>query len=402
LFYSLETALFIGGLELVERIYLDHAATTPLDERVLEEMLPFLKGKFGNASSLHALGTEARKAVESAREKIAKAINAGPEEIYFTSGGTESDNIALQGIAHANKEKGKHIISTKIEHHAVLETLEHLEKEGFEVTFLPVSKEGIVKVKDVENAIREDTVLISVMHANNEIGTIQPVEAIAKIAKKRGIFFHSDAVQTIGKLAVDVKKMGVDALAGSAHKFYGPKGIGFMYLRKGINVKPIMFGGGQEKKLRSGTENVAGIVGMGKAIELAVKEMPMAVKKEVRLRDKIIKEALKIGESWLNGGKETRICNNANFGFKHIEGEALVIKLDDKGIAASTGSACSSKELKPSHVLLAIGLKPWEAHGSLRLTVGKENTSEEIDIALNALEKVVKDLRKISPLTGGN
>jgi cysteine desulfurase len=386
-------------------IYMDHAATTPLDKEVLKAMMPFFSEKFGNASSLHKFGREAREALEDSREKIAKIINASPEEIYFTSGGTESDNLAIKGVGLGNKkENGKdHIITSKIEHHAVLHPCEYLEKEhGFEVTYLPVNEHGVVSVENLENSITKKTSLISVMHANNEIGTIQPLEEIGKIVhEKEGIYFHTDAVQTIGKIPVDVEKLGVDLLTISAHKLYGPKGVGALYIRKGTRIETIAHGGGHEKGLRSGTENIPGIVGLAKAMELADKRMKEEGESErlKKLRDKIIHEVLNnIEDSRLNGHPKLRLPNNANFSFSKIEGEALVLKLDRLGIEASTGSACSSKSLEPSHVLIALGLKPEEAHGSLRLTLGKDNNEEDVEYLLEVLPKVVQELREISPL----
>lgn len=378
------------------KVYLDHAATTPVDKEVLEAMLPFFDEKFGNASSLHAYGREAREALEKSREDVAKLINADADEIIFTGSGTESDNLAIKGIAF--KHGKGHIITSKIEHPAVLETCKYLEKKGFDVTFLPVDKYGLVKPEDVENAIRDDTILISIMHANNEIGTIEPIEEIGEIAKKHGIIFHTDAVQSAGKIEIDVKKINVDLLSMSSHKIYGPKGVGALYVRRGIKLEPVLHGGGHEKGLRSSTENVAGIVGFAKACEICRRRMREDAKKITRLRDKIIKEVLKIEESYLTGHPIKRLPNNASFYFKGIEGESLVLMLDAKGIATSTGSACSSKKLQASHVLLAIGIRPEDAHGSLRVTLGRENTEEEIDYFLEVLPEVVEELRKISPM----
>jgi cysteine desulfurase len=378
------------------KVYLDHAATTPVDKEVLEAMLPFFDEKFGNASSLHAYGREAREALEKSREDVAKLINADADEIIFTGSGTESDNLAIKGIAF--KHGKGHIITSKIEHPAVLETCKYLEKKGFDVTFLPVDKYGLVKPEDVENAIRDDTILISIMHANNEIGTIEPIEEIGEIAKKHGIIFHTDAVQSAGKIEIDVKKINVDLLSMSSHKIYGPKGVGALYVRRGIKLEPVLHGGGHEKGLRSSTENVAGIVGFAKACEICRRRMREDAKKITRLRDKIIKEVLKIEESYLTGHPIKRLPNNASFYFKGIEGESLVLMLDAKGISTSTGSACSSKKLQASHVLLAIGIRPEDAHGSLRVTLGRENTEEEIDYFLEVLPEVVEELRKISPM----
>ncbi len=378
------------------KVYLDHAATTPVDKEVLEAMLPFFDKKFGNASSLHAYGREAREALEKSREEVAKLINADADEIIFTGSGTESDNLAIKGIAF---KYGKgHIITSKIEHPAVLETCKYLEKKGFDVTFLPVDEYGLVKLEDVENAIRDDTILISIMHANNEIGTIEPIEEIGEIARKHGIIFHTDAVQSAGKIEIDVKKINVDLLSMSSHKIYGPKGVGALYVRRGVKLEPVLHGGGHERGLRSSTENVAGIVGFAKACEICRRRMHEDAEKITRLRDKIIKEVLKIEESYLTGHPTKRLPNNASFYFKGIEGESLVLMLDAKGIATSTGSACSSKKLQASHVLLAIGIRPEDAHGSLRVTLGRENTEEEIDYFLEVLPEVVEELRKISPM----
>lgn len=378
------------------RVYLDHAATTPVDEEVLKAMEEFFNKKFGNASSLHSWGREAREALEESREKVAKLINADANEIIFTGSGTESDNLAIKGIAY--KQGKGHIITSRIEHPAVLETCKYLEKKGFDVTYLPVDKYGLVDPKQVEEAIRDDTILISIMHANNEIGTIEPIEEIGKIAKKHGIPFHTDAVQSVGKIEVDVKKLNVDLLSMSSHKIYGPKGVGALFVKHGTKIEPILHGGGHEHGLRSSTENIAGIVGFAKACELAKKRLHEDAEKMKKLRDKIIKETLKIEESYLTGHPEKRLPNNASFYFKGIEGESLVLMLDAKGIATSTGSACSSKKLQASHVLLAIGIKPEDAHGSLRVTLGRENSEEEIDYFLEVLPQVVEELRKISPL----
>jgi len=387
----------------VKRIYLDHSATTPVDSRVLEAMKPFFSKAYGNASSLHKFGQEAKRAMEESREKIANAINAKINEIIFTSGGTESDNLAIKGICLANKskEKGKnHIITSKIEHHAVLHTCQWMEKQGFEVTYLPVDKYGLVNPADVEDAIKKNTCLVSIMLASNEIGTIEPVEKIGKICRENEVYFHTDAVQAFGKIPIDVNKMNIDLLSASAHKVYGPKGVGALFVREGVDIQPIIHGGGHENDIRSGTENVSGIVGFGAASEIAKKEMKREGEREIKLRDKLIKEVLKIENSHLNGHPTKRLPNNANFWFAFVEGESLILYLDVKGIAGSTGSACSSKSLEPSHVLLAIGLKYEEAHGSLRLTLGKQNTKEDIDYVLKILPDVVERLREISPYKG--
>ena len=378
----------------MKKIYLDNAATTPIDPKVLEAMLPFLKEKYGNASSLHEWGREAREAVEKAREIIAKKLNVKPHEVIFTSGGTESNNFAIKGIAFATKDKGKHIITQKTEHPCVLNACRFLEKLGFEVTYLDVDEYGMVKVGDVENAIRKDTILVSIMHANNEIGTIQPLKEIGEICRERGIYFHTDACQSFTKEPLDVEEFNLDLVTINAHKIYGPKGVGALIVKEGVKIEPLVHGGGHEFGLRSGTENVPGIVGFGKAVEIAKKEDTEHMR---RLRDLLIKRVLsEIPDVRLNGHPTKRLCNNVNFTFYGIEGEALVLRLDARGIACSTGSACSSHKLEPSHVLLAIGLKPEEAHGSLRMTLGKQNAKEEIEYAIEALKEEVEDLREIS------
>lgn len=389
----------------MKRVYMDHAATTPVDKRVLEEMLPFFTEKYGNPSSLHSFGREAHDALEKARKNVAKVINADKDEIFFTSGGTESDNIAIKGTAYRMKEeitdyKGSHIITSSIEHPAVMETCRHLEKMGFKVKYLPVDKYGIVSIDELKNSISKETFLISIMHANNEIGTIQNIDDIGKIAKEHNIVFHSDAVQSIGKIPVDVKKMNVDMLSMSSHKIHGPKGVGALYIKKGVKLQPIVQGGGHEKNLRSGTENISGIAGFGKACELAKTRLNKDAEHLTNMRDKLIKNVLNIEESYLNGHPTMRLPNNAHFRFTGIEGEALILSLDEKGVAASTGSACSSKKLLPSHVLMAIGLNEVEAHGSLRLTLGRENTEDEVKYVIDILLGIVENLRKMSPLWG--
>ncbi|MGB9979163.1 cysteine desulfurase NifS [Methanobacterium sp.] len=380
-------------------MYMDHSATSPVDPEVFEAMKPYFVDNFGNASTLYSLGREARKAMEAARAQVASLIGAKPEEVIFTSGGTESDNIAIKGTAYRLKDKGNHIITSAIEHPAVRETCKYLEKKGFEVTYLPVYEEGIVRISDLEDAITDKTILITIMHANNEIGTIQPIAEIGKIARENKIYFHTDAVQTVGKIPVNVEEMNVDMLSLSAHKVYGPKGIGALYMRKGVRVEPILHGGGHEKGLRPGTENVSGIVGLGKACELAEKNLLENTKYITNLRDKLIDGILNsIEQSYLDGHRTKRLPNNVNLRFTGIEGESLVLHLDSKGIAASTGSACSSKSLEPSHVLTALGLEHVDAHGSLRLTLGKENTEEEVDYVITAVKEVVETLRKLSPL----
>ncbi len=383
----------------MKRIYMDHAATTPLAPEVLEAMMPYFTDLYGNASSLHSFGREVKEAIEDARAKVAGLINAEPSEIYFTSGGTESDNLALKGIAWRNKNKGHHIITSSIEHPAVLEVCKALAKQGFEVTYLPVTREGLVEPETVRAAIREDTVLVSIMHANNEIGTIQPLDRIGEIAREKNIYFHSDGVQTAGKIPVDVKTLGVDALSISGHKLYGPKGIGVLYVRKGVKIESIQQGGGHESGLRSGTENVPGIVGLGRAADLAKETMAEESKRLTALRDRLKDSVLsRIDDSWLNGHPTRRLPSNLNFGIRYIEGESLILYLDAKGIAASTGSACSSKKLTASHVLTAIGLRPEESHGSLRITLGRNNTREDVDFAGQAIEESVSRLRKMSAL----
>ncbi|QLJ53177.1 MAG: Cysteine desulfurase [Candidatus Fermentimicrarchaeum limneticum] len=381
----------------MRRVYLDHSATTPLDRGVFEEMKPYFSKKFGNASSLHSFGREASEAVEEAREKVANVLKCKPSEVFFTSGGTEADNWAVKGTAFANWKKGRHIITSSIEHHAILYTCEYLEKNGFEVTYLPVDRYGLVKPADVEDAIRKDTILISIMHANNEIGTIEPIGEIGKIARENEIYFHSDGVQSFCKIPTDVNKLNVDMFSISAHKFYGPKGVGALFIRSGTKIEPLLHGGGHEKGMRSGTENTPGIVGLGAASELGLKRMEKDAEKMISLRDRLIKDVLKINGSWLNGHPVKRLPNNAHFCFSLIEGESLILYLDEKGIAASTGSACSSKSLEPSHVLLRIGLRHEEAHGSLRLTLGRENRKDEIDYVIKVIPKEVERLRAISP-----
>lgn len=376
---------------------MDHSATTATDPAVIEAMLPYFSEKYGNPSSLYMIGRQARKAIEEARQKVADLIGAKKEEIIFTGSGTESDNLAIKGSAFKNRKKGDHIITSSIEHHAVLNTCKYLERNGFKVTYLPVSKEGIVNPDDLEKAINPQTILITVMHANNEIGSIQPIEEIGRIAKEKEILFHTDAVQTAGKIPVNVDALGVSMLSISAHKIYGPKGVGALYIRKGTVIEPQLHGGGHERSLRSSTENVPGIVGFGKACELAKQRLPDE-SNLTALRDSLIKGALKIEDSYLNGHPIKRLPNNANFRFSYIEGESMILNLDMKGVAASTGSACSSTSLEPSHVLMAIGLRPEEAHGSLRLTLGRENTQEDVDYVLSVLPDIVNKLRMISPL----
>lgn len=383
----------------MKRIYLDHAATTPMRPEVIEEMLPYFRERFGNASTLYSYGQEAKDAMNAAREKVASLINAKPSEIVFTSGGTESDNFAISGIAWANQKKGNHIITSSIEHHAVLNICKYLEERGFEVTYLPVDNHGLVTPEDVKKAIGKETILISIMHANNEVGTIEPIEEIGEIAREEGIYFHTDAVQTFGHIPLDVTKLNVDLLSASAHKLYGPKGVGALYIRKGVRIVPFLYGGDQEEKRRASTENVAGIVGFGKAAELAMNEMDEEIKHLIPLRDRLIKEILeKIKYTRLNGHPVQRLPGNVNISVEFIEGESMLLQLDMYGVCASSGSACTSSILEPSHVLTAMGIPPEIAHGSLRLTLGKDNTIEDIDYILEVLPSIVERLRAMSVL----
>ena len=383
----------------MKRVYLDYAATTPTHPDVVKAMLPYLNDAFGNPSSMHSLGQEARRAVEEARETIAALIGAKNDEIVFTSGGTEADNFALKGVAYANEHRGNHIITSSIEHHAVIEPLKSLERQGFKVTYLPVDQYGMVDPQDVRKAVSEKTILISVMHANNEIGTIEPIAEMGRIAKERGVYLHTDAVQTVGHIPVDVNELGVDLLSMSAHKLSGPKGVGALYIRKGTKVAPFMHGGEQEQRRRASTENVPGIVGFGKAADIAQNEMRAEVERLALLRDQLIKGLLeRIDNMQLNGHPSKRLPNNVNVSVQFVEGESMILSLDMEGIAASTGSACSSSTLTPSHVLLALGLQPEQAHGSLRFTLGRETTKEEIGRVLEALPPIVAKLRAMSPL----
>lgn len=383
----------------MKQVYVDNSATTKIDDKVLEEMLPYLKEEYGNASSVYSLGRSAKKAVEDAREKVAKVLNAKPNEIYFTGCGSESDNTALKGVAYANKNKGNHIITTKIEHHAILESCKTLEKQGFEITYLNVDENGFVKLDELEKAIKDTTILISVMFANNEIGTIEPIKEIGEIAKKHNILFHTDAVQAIGHVKIDVQELNIDLLSLSGHKFHGPKGIGALYVRQGVKFDKFMNGGHQERNKRAGTENVAGIVGLGKAIEMAYENLEEHNKHLKGLRDYYLEQVQKrIPYIKINGDLEKRLPGNANISFRFIEGESLLLNLDLKGIAASSGSACTSGSLDPSHVLLAIGIPHEIAHGSLRVTFGKYNTKEEVDYIVDSLVEIVQKLREMSPL----
>jgi len=379
--------------------YMDNSATTPVRKEVIEAMLPYMVENFGNPSSIYDLGKTSKHAIENARKKVATAIGAEENEIYFTSGGTESDNWAIKGVAFANRNKGKHIITSSIEHHAVLHTCEWLEGQGFEVTYLPVDKYGMVSPEELESAIRTDTILISIMLANNEIGTIQPIDEIGKIAKEKKIFFHTDAVQAIGHVPIDVKKQNIDLLSLSAHKFEGPKGCGALYIRKGVKIETLQHGGAQERKRRAGTENVPAIVGLGKAIELATSKIEETDKTLLEMRENLIKGLLKIPKSHLNGHPTERLANNVNITFEYIEGESLLLLLNAKGIYASTGSACNSSSLEPSHVLTACGVPHEIVHGSLRLSLGRMNTQEDVDRVLEVLPEIVQKLRNMSPLT---
>jgi cysteine desulfurase len=383
----------------MERIYLDYAATTPTDPEVVKAMLPYFSDAFGNPSSLYSYGLEARQAIEVARNRIAEFIGAKNEEIVFTSGGSEADNFAIKGAAYANSRKGNHIITSTIEHHAVLETCKFLEKRGFKVTYVPVDKYGLVDPEEVRKAIAEKTILISIMHANNEIGTIQPIGEIGKIACKAKVYFHTDAVQTTGHIPVNVNELKVDMLSMSAHKFYGPKGVGVLYIRKGTKIVSLIHGGEQESGRRAGTENVPGIVGLGKAIELAGLEMSKETERLIALRNKLIQGILrKIDNVQLNGHPEYRLPNNVNLSIDYIEGESTCLNLDLEGICISTGSPCSSSSAEPSHVLLAVGLSHEQARSSLRFTMGHLTTEEDIDRVLEVLPRSVARLRAISPL----
>ena len=386
----------------MKRVYMDNAATTALRRDVLDAMMPYLTDIYGNPSSLHYFGQEAHKAVENARHQVASALNAEDNEIVFTGCGTEADNMALKGIAEKYQSKGKYIITSSVEHHAILHTCEYLEKHGFEVTYLPVDEYGMVKAEQVRDAIRSDTILVSIMFANNEVGTIMPIKEIGAVCREKGVFFHTDAVQAVGHVAIDVKAMNIDLLSLSAHKLHGPKGVGALYIRKGIVVPPLLHGGAQERRKRAGTENVAGIVGLGKAIEIACSDIEGTSKRMCYLRDKLINgiEA-SIPEVKLNGHRTERLPGNVNFSIKYIEGESILLMLDINGIAASSGSACTSGSLDPSHVLLAMGMPHETAHGSLRLTLGDDTTEDDIDYVLEVLPEIVVKLRKMSPLYHG-
>jgi len=386
----------------VKYVYMDHAATTPLRPEALEAMLPYLITHYGNASSVYAYGRDARKALDEAREEIAAVIGANPREIIFTGGGSEADNLAIKGVALAYKSKGNHIVTSAVEHHAVLDTCKYLEKLGFQVTVVPVDENGMVDPKAVEEAITDKTILVSIMHANNEVGTIQPIQEISRIVKEKGVIFHTDAVQSVGHIPVDVNDLGVDLLSFAGHKFYGPKGVGGLYVRKGIRFDPLIHGGGQERGHRAGTENVAAIVGMATALKLTAAEMDEEAARLTKLRDRLIDGIVeRIPDVRVNGHRTQRLPNNVNVCFRYIEGESLLLNLDLQHVAASSGSACTSGSLDPSHVLLAMGLPHEIAHGSLRLTLGRDTTVDEVDYVLEILPGIVDKLRRMSPLYAG-
>lgn len=389
-------------MKKIKKIYFDYAATTPVDPRVVKAILPYFNEKFGNTMSLHSFGQEAKQALEESREVVADLIGAKPNEIIFTSSATESNNLVLKGIALASLRGrsgfANHIIISQIEHPCIMESAKWLEKQGFKITRLPVDKHGLINLSDLKKAIKKETILVSIIHASNEIGTIQPISEIGKICKEKGIYFHTDAVQSFAKIPIDVNKMNIDLLSASSHKMYGPKGVACLFIRKGTKIEPLLHGGGQEFGLRSSTVNISGIVGFAAACKIAEREMKKEAKKQIKLRDKLIKTVLqKIRGSHLNGHFKKRLPNNVNFWFEFVEGESMVIQLDLLGVAASTGSACSSAKLEPSHILLAIGLKPEQAHGSLRLSLGRWTTEKEINYLLKILPGIIKNLRKISP-----
>lgn len=381
------------------KVYMDYSATTYVKPEVLDEMLPYFTETYGNPSSFYSLSRETKKAIDLSRDRVSKALKCEPNEVFFTGGGSEADNWAIKGAAFANRKKGNHIITTKIEHHAVLHTCEYLEHQGFDVTYLDVDSEGFISIEDLKSAITDKTILVTIMFANNEIGTIQPIQEIGSICREHKILFHTDAVQAIGNIDIDVKELNVDMLSLSAHKFYGPKGIGALYIRKGVKIDNLIHGGAQERARRAGTENIPGIVGLGKAIELAVANMEERNKRVRNLRDKLVEGLLKIPYSKLNGPTgEKRLPGNANICFKFIEGESILLSLDFEGICASSGSACTSGSLDPSHVLLAIGLPHEIAHGSLRLTLGEGNTEEDVEYVIQTLPPIIQRLRDMSPL----
>ncbi|MBB6630557.1 cysteine desulfurase NifS [Clostridium algidicarnis] len=380
-------------------VYMDYAATTYTKKEVLDEMIPYFGEHYGNPSSVYSISRDTRKVIDSSRDKVAKAINADRNEIFFTGGGTEADNFAIKGFAFANFNKGNHIITSKIEHHAVLHSCEYLEKHGFEITYLDVDEEGFINLEQLKSAIKDNTILVSIMFANNEIGTIQPIKEIGQICRDKNVVFHTDAVQAVGHIPIDVKEMNIDMLSLAAHKFYGPKGVGALYIKKGIKIDNLIHGGAQERGKRAGTENIAGIVGLSKALEMSVNEMDKSSKRLTILRDKIITGLMEIPHTKLNGPiSENRLPGNVNVCFRFIEGEGILLSLDDKNICASSGSACTSGALDPSHVLLAIGLNHERAHGSLRLSIGDGNTEEEVDYLLSVVPEIIDRLRNMSPL----
>ncbi len=383
----------------MKNVYMDYSATTYVKPEVLEEMLPYFTEKFGNPSSFYGISRETKRAIDKAREQIAEALNCLLDEVYFTGGGSEADNWAIKGIASAHKNKGNHIITTKIEHHAVLHTCEYLEKNGFDVTYLDVDEEGFIKLDDLRNAITDKTILVSIMFANNEIGTIQPIKEIGEICREKKVFFHTDAVRAVGNVPVDVKEMNIDMLSLAGHKIYGPKGIGVLYIKKGIKIDNLIHGGAQEKNRRAGTENIASIVGLGKALELATNNLEEHMKRLTALREKLIAGLLEIPYTKLNGPRgDKRLPGNVNVCFRFIEGESILLSLDFKGVCASSGSACTSSSLDPSHVLLAIGLPHEIAHGSLRLSMGEGSTEEDVDYVLEVVPPIIERLRNMSPL----
>jgi cysteine desulfurase len=383
----------------MKNVYMDYSATTYVRPEVVEEMLPYFTEKFGNPSSFYGISRETKRAIDKAREQVAKALNCLPDEVYFTGGGSEADNWAIKGIASAHKNKGNHIITTKIEHHAVLHTCEYLEKNGFDVTYLDVDEEGFIKLDDLKNAITDKTILVSIMFANNEIGTIQPIKEIGEICREKKVFFHTDAVQAVGNVPVDVKEMNIDMLSLAGHKIYGPKGIGVLYIKKGIKIDNLIHGGGQERNRRAGTENIAAIVGLGKAIELATDNLEAHMTKLTALREKLTDGLLKIPYTRLNGPRgDKRLPGNVNVCFRFIEGESILLSLDFKGVCASSGSACTSGSLDPSHVLLSIGLPHEIAHGSLRLSMGEGSSEEDVDYVLEVVPPIIERLRNMSPL----
>jgi cysteine desulfurase NifS len=384
---------------IMKNVYMDYSATTYVKPEVLEEMLPYFTEKFGNPSSFYGISRETKRAIDKAREQIAEALNCLPDEVYFTGGGSEADNWAIKGIASAHKNKGNHIITTKIEHHAVLHTCEYLEKNGFDVTYLDVDEEGFINLDDLRNAITDKTILVSIMFANNEIGTIQPIKEIGEICREKKVFFHTDAVQAVGNVPVDVKEMNIDMLSLAGHKIYGPKGIGVLYIKKGIKIDNLIHGGAQEKNRRAGTENIASIVGLGKALELATNNLEEHMERLTALREKLIAGLLEVPYTKLNGPRgDKRLPGNVNVCFRFIEGESILLSLDFKGVCASSGSACTSGSLDPSHVLLAIGLPHEIAHGSLRLSMGEGSTEEDVDYVLEVVPPIIERLRNMSPL----